>query len=65
MKTMVKAGLLALLVGGPIALPVQEAGAATACRYEAGRKVCKTTTVRHPKTVCTTTNGVKHCRKVY
>ncbi len=65
MKTIVKAGLLAVLVGGAIALPVQEAGAATGCTYRNGHKVCGTTATRHPKTVCTTTNGVKHCRKVY
>ena len=63
MKTIVKAGLLAMLVGGVLALPVQEAGAATACRYEAGRKVCGTT--HHPVTKCTVVNGVRRCHKVY
>ena len=61
---MVKAGLITVLVGGTLVLPVQEAGAA-ACRYTNGHKVCTTTPVHHPKTVCTTTHGVKHCRKVY
>lgn len=32
MKQMVKVGLLALLLGGAVALPVQEAEAATRCR---------------------------------
>lgn len=32
MKQMVKVGLLALLLGGAVALPVQEAGAVTRCR---------------------------------
>ena len=63
MNKIVSVTLLALLVGGTFALPVQEAVAATGCRYVNGKRVCGTTA--HPKTVCTTTNGVKHCRKVY
>jgi hypothetical protein len=63
MKKMVNITLLALLVGGAFALPVQEAVATTACKYVNGKRVCGTTA--QPKTVCTTTHGVKHCRKVY
>lgn len=63
MKKMISVTLFALLVGGTFALPVQEAAAAAACRYVNGKKVCGATA--QPKTVCTTTNGVKHCRKVY
>ncbi|MFO1432283.1 MAG: hypothetical protein U1F76_19425 [Candidatus Competibacteraceae bacterium] len=63
MKKIVNITLLALLVGGTFALPVQEAAAAAACRYVNGKKVCGATAT--PKTVCTTTHGVKHCRKVY
>ena len=65
MKTMMKAGLLAMLVGGALALPVQEAGAATACTYRNGHKVCGTTAVHHPVTKCTVVNGVRRCHKVY
>jgi hypothetical protein len=65
MKKIVSVTLLALLVGGTFALPVQEAVAAAACRYVNGKKVCGATAQTKPKTVCTTTNGVKHCRKVY
>jgi hypothetical protein len=63
MKKIIDITLLALLVGGTFALPVQDAAAAAACRYVNGKRVCEATTA--PKTVCTTTNGVKHCRKVY
>ena len=62
---MVKAGFLALLVGGALALPVQEAGAAAACRMVDGRKVCGATTVHKPVTKCTKVNGVTRCHKVY
>jgi len=63
MKKIVNVTLLALLVGGAFALPVQEAVAAAACKYVNGKRVCESTA--QPRTVCTTTNGVKHCRKVY
>ncbi len=63
MKKIVNVTLLALLVGGTFALPIQEAVAAAACRSVNGKKVCGATA--QPKTVCTTTHGVKHCRKVY
>lgn len=61
---LIKASLLAVLVSGAVALPVQNAGAATGCTYHNGHRVCGTT-AHHPKTVCTTHNGVRHCRKVY
>ena len=63
MKTIVKAGLLAVLVGGALALPVQEAGAATGCTERNGHRVCGTT--HHPVTKCTVVNGVRRCHKVY
>jgi hypothetical protein len=65
MKTMVKAGWLVLLVGGALALPAQEAGAAAACHYKNGHKVCGATTVHKPVTKCTKVNGVTRCHKVY
>jgi len=63
MKTILKAGLLAVIVGSALALPVQEAGAAAACTYRNGHKVCGKTT--HPVTKCTVVNGVRRCHKVY
>jgi hypothetical protein len=73
MKTMIKAGLLALFVGGVVALPVQDAEAYTRCRtvYNHGvaKRVCTTTPARHYRTVCNTywRHGVKYrsCRRVY
>ncbi len=65
MKTIVKTGLLALLVGIAVALPAQEAGAATACRVVNGHRVCGATATHHPVTKCTKVNGVTRCHKVY
>ena len=64
MKTIVQAGLLALLVSGAMALPVQEAGAATQCYMKNGHRVCNTVPAHRYRTVCTTSHGVKHCHKV-
>jgi hypothetical protein len=63
MKKIVTVTLLAMLAGGVFALPVQEAEAATKCYVQHGHRVCKSTA--KPRTVCTTTHGVKHCRRVY
>jgi hypothetical protein len=52
MKMIVKAGL----VGGVLALPAQEAGAATKCVVKNGHRVCMPV---HYKTVCTTSHGIK------
>ncbi|HYQ91084.1 MAG TPA: hypothetical protein VES89_03160, partial [Candidatus Competibacteraceae bacterium] len=76
MKKMISVTLFALLVGGTFALPVQEAIAASGCTYVNGKKTCGGCTyvngqkkcgaaTAQPKTVCTTTGGVKHCRTVY
>lgn len=73
MKTMIKAGLLEFMVGGAVALPVQDAEAYTSCRtvYKHGvaKRVCTTGHARHYRTVCNTywRHGVKYrsCRRVY
>ena len=73
MKTMIKAGLLALAVGAAAALPVQEAEAYTNSRtvYKHGvtKRVCTTTARPYRyQTVCNNywRHGVKYrsCKKV-
>jgi len=73
MKQIVKAGLLALVVGGVgLILPVQDAEAATRCRtvYSHGvtKRVCTTRPAYRYRTVCNNywRHGVKYrsCRKV-
>jgi hypothetical protein len=63
MNKMITVTLLALLAGGAFALPIQEAEAATRCYVRNGHRVCES--VAKPRTVCTTTHGVRHCRRVY
>lgn len=73
-KNIVKAGLLALVVGGVgLALPVQDAEAATRCRtvYSHGvtKRVCTTKPTVRVRTTCNYywRHGVKYrsCRRVY
>jgi len=74
MKKIVKAGLLAALVGIVVVLPAQEAGAVTRCREVIRngyvvKRVCTTTRpVYRYRTVCDTywRRGVEYrsCRKV-
>ena len=56
MKGFLKAGLLAIFVGGVVALPIQEAEARTTCRtvYSHGvsKKICTTRPTYRYKTVC-------------
>ena len=74
MKKLIQAGLLAFFVGGAVALPIQEAEAATRCRdvYTRGvhKRICTTTTYRpyRYRTECRNywRNGVKYrsCKRV-
>lgn len=74
MKKLIQVGLLAFFVGGAVALPIQEAEAATRCRDVYSRSVHKricTTTTRPAyryRTVCRNywRHGVKYrsCQRV-
>jgi uncharacterized protein YkuJ len=59
MKTIFKAGLLAFLLGGAIAIPVQEAEAATHCYVRNGHWVCNGANVS--KNRCYIRNGRQIC----
>lgn len=65
MKMILKAGLVALLVVGAFALPVQEAEAATRCYWRNGHRVCHhvSNSYRY-RTVCSRHHGVRTCRRV-
>ncbi len=72
MKAIIKAGLLAFLVGGAVALPVQEADAYTRCRdvYTRGvhKRICTTHRPYSRRVVCRNywRHGVKYrsCHRV-
>ncbi len=63
MKTIFKAGLLAFLLGGAIAIPVQEAEAATRCYVRNGHRVCNDVTVSRNR--CYIRNGRQICNRGY
>ena len=72
MRAMIKAGLLAFLVGGAVALPVQDAEAYTSCRtvhkHGVTKRICTTKPTYRYQTGCNTywRHGVKYrsCKKV-
>ncbi len=63
MKTIFKAGLLAFLIGGSIAFPVQEAEAATHCYVRNGHWVCNGANVSRNR--CYMRNGRQICNRGY
>lgn len=63
MKTIFKAGLLAFLIGGSIAFPVQKAEAATHCYVRNGHWVCNGANVSRNR--CYMRNGRQICNRGY